>query len=74
MPSKPPSNPTAQPSFTEADLALLQEYLERYKNAASLHGLEKKDARKRVLMAAQEALKASHSKLKQPEWDILKMV
>ena len=63
-----------QTTFTEDDLGALKDHLERYKNTASLHGPEKKEARKAVLTAVQEALKRSRPGLKKPEWEALKAV
>jgi hypothetical protein len=58
MPTTAPSS-TLDPMFTEVDYTLLKDYLECYKNVTSLHGPAKKQACKKVLMAAQEALKCS---------------
>jgi hypothetical protein len=74
MPSKSTPNPTLEPSFTDADQALLVEHLNRYKNATDLHGAAKKDARKKALTDANEALKRSHPSLTKAEWEVLKQV
>lgn len=74
MPKKTESTTILEPFFTAADHALLNQNLQRYKDLASLHGPEKKDARKQVLNAVQEILKASHPDMRKAEWDILKTV